>query len=642
MVNARPASPQSLARSHAWFAALVIGVAVLLAYGNTFAVPLIFDDDSSILKNETIRHLWTAWWPPNENGLTVSGRPFLNFTLALNYAAGGTAVRGYHAVNLLIHVLAGYALFGVIRRTLLLPRLAARFGADAVWLALTATLLWVLHPLQTESVTYIIQRAESLVGLLYLLTFWCFIRSTEPGASGKWMWLACGASALGMATKEVMVTAPVMIACYDRVFLSVSWREVWARHGRRHLAIAATWLVLAALVLATGNRGGTAGFGTTVSPVAYAITQIGVVADYLRLACWPQPLIFDYGQFLANGFAEVLLPAALLLLLAVASVYGLWRGHPAGYCGVFFFAVLAPTSSFVPVATQTMNEHRMYLPLAAVAVLFATLVYAVFGRRSLAALLVVALALGGATWRRNADYRTEQSIWEDTVAKRPTNVRALAALGAIQQREGRLDAALATMREAVRLAPAAAEQHNNLGNVWMKLGDWAEAAQCFRNALALKPADPFALNNLGNAYLQLGRGSDALVQLAAAVEAKPDLHEARYNLANTLAAAGRLPEAAKNFVLYLAARPDDAEARSNYGNVLLALHRPDAAVIELERAVRAKPTDAEVRNNFGVALVQAGRPAEGLVQFREAVRLAPQFQQARENAERAARSLSGG
>ena len=330
MVNARPAPSPTEELSRAWLAAVMIGTATLLAYINTFAVPFLFDDGASILQNDTIRSLWRAWWPPNENGLTVSGRPFLNFTLALNYATGGTAVRGYHAVNLLIHALAGCTLFGVVRRTLELPRLVERFGEDATWLALTATLLWVLHPLQTESVTYIIQRAESLVGLLYLLTLWGFIRSTEPGAQGKWIWLACGASVLGMATKEVMVTAPVMIACYDRVFLSGSWREVWKRRGRRHLALAATWVVLAALVLASGNRGGTAGFGTSVSPFAYAITQIGVVADYLRLACWPQPLIFDYGQFLAKGFAAVLWPAMLVLPLAVASIYGLWRGHPAG------------------------------------------------------------------------------------------------------------------------------------------------------------------------------------------------------------------------------------------------------------------------------------------------------------------------
>jgi len=641
MVIARPAPPSSTAMSRGQVAALVIGGTALLAYVNTFAVPFLFDDGASILRNETIHSLWRSWWPPNERGLTVSGRPFLNFTFALNYAVGGTAVRGYHAVNLLIHVLAGLTLFGVVRRTLQLPRLAARFGADAPWLALAATLLWVLHPLQTESVTYLVQRAESLMGLLYLATLWCFIRSVEPGASGQWMWFACGASVLGMATKEVMVTAPVMIACYDRVFLSPSWREVWVRHGRRHLALGATWGVLAALVLASGNRGGTAGFGTSVPPTTYAVTQIGVVADYLRLAGWPHPLVFDYGQFLAKGFVQVAWAALLVLPLTAASAYGLWRGHPAGYCGAFFFAVLAPTSSFVPVATQTMNEHRMYLPLAAVAVLFVTGVYAAIGRRSLAAFLILAVALGASTLRRNSTYRTESDLWEDTVAKRPGNVRALAALGAVYQREERLSDALAVMQQAVQLAPEAPEQHNNLGNVWMKLGRWEEAARCFRDALALSPADPFALNNLGNAYLQLGRGADALVQLSAAVQAKPDLFEARYNLANTLAEAGRFPEAAQHFTTYLAARPDDAEARSNYGNVLLALGHPAAAVVELDRAVRTKPANAEIRNNLGAALIQAGRPADALVQFREAMRLDPNFQQARENAERAARLLGG-
>jgi len=677
-------------------AALVLVGAALLAYHNTFQVPFLFDDNSSIRDNPSIRSLASAWLPPPTGGLTVSGRPLLNFTLAVNYAVSGTEVWSYHAVNLLIHALAGCVLFGIVRRTLLRPpcrSLLARStssgprasrgagdarvptnasGAespasrllqktvetrvsafrdespasrllqpDACGLALAVALLWTLHPLQTEAVTYLVQRAESLVGLLYLLTLWCFIRSVEPEAPPRWRWFAFVACLGGMATKEVMVTAPVMVALYDRVFLATSWREVWEKRGRRHLALAGTWLVLGALVLATGTRGGTAGWGTSVAPLAYALTQIGVVADYLRLAFWPQPLIFDYGQFLVGGAGEVLLPALLVLPLLAMSLYALGRGQPAGYAGVFFFAVLAPTSSLVPVVTQTMNEHRMYLPLAAVAVLFVTAVYSRLGRWSFALFFVGALALGGATVRRNLAYRTELTLWEDTVAKRPASARALAALGAIHQREGRLDAALAALQAAVRVAPASAEAHNNLGNVWMKLGRWAEAAECFQAALARAPAEPFALNNLGNAYLQLGRGSEALVQLAAAVRAKPDLHEARFNLANTLAQAGRLDEAATHFAILLAARPDDAEARSNFGEVLRQLGRAPEGLAQLEAAVRLKPGSAVLHNNLGGALAEAGRPAEALAQFREAVRLDPNFKQARENAERAARQIGG-
>ncbi len=649
-----PPAPASARFRDTLLAGLIIAGGVALAYHNTFSVPFLFDDNSSIRDNPTIRSLATAWSPPATGGLTVSGRPLLNFSLALNYALSGTAVWSYHLLNLLIHAAAGCTLFGVVRRTLLTvgrdfqipPMTPAWRGSetppykqDATWLALAVALLWTLHPLQTESVTYIVQRAESLVGLMYLLTLWCFIRSAEPGAAKIWAPLAFFACLLGMAAKEVMVTAPVMIALYDRIFLSDAWREVWQKRGRLHLALVATWLLLAWLVFSTGNRGGTAGLGGEVSPWAYALTQIGAVVHYLRLAAWPQPLVFDYGTALAGGWGEVWWQAFVLLPLAAASLWAAWRGKAAGWCGVFFFAVLAPSSSFMPVVTQTMNEHRVYLALAAVVTLAVTGLYSLWGRRSFVVFAVVAVALTVVTIRRNQDYRTELALWEDTVLKRPGNARALGSLGAVHQSEGRLDQARAVLQEAARIAPRSAEAQNNLGNVWMKLGQWSEAAAGFQRALALKPDDPFALNNLGNAFLQLGRGRDAIAQFEAALHAKPDFAEPRYNLANTLAQAGRLPEAATHYAALLEIRPDDAEARSNYGQVLQSLGRGSEAIAQHETAVSLQPGNARLHNNLGVAFAQAGRPAEALASFNEAVRLDPSFQEAQMNAARAARSV---
>ncbi|MCX6950853.1 MAG: hypothetical protein NTV51_01505, partial [Verrucomicrobia bacterium] len=143
-------------------AAALLVLAAFAAYANSFGGTWVFDDIASVVNNATIRDWRTAFFPPNSGGVTVSGRPVLNASFALSYALSGSAPWGHHLVNLLIHTLAGLALFGFARRTLLLPSLAARWGRDATPLAFAIALLWTLHPLQTESVTYLVQRAESL------------------------------------------------------------------------------------------------------------------------------------------------------------------------------------------------------------------------------------------------------------------------------------------------------------------------------------------------------------------------------------------------------------------------------------------------------------------------------------------------
>ncbi len=664
MANSRPdaIAPASVAPRGAIWAAALIAVAALLAYANSFSVPFIFDDDSSIKDNPTIRSLTTAWSPPTGGGHTVSGRPFLNFTLALNYAAGGTAVWGYHLVNLLIHVLAGCTLFGIVRRTLERPLCRSLFTGDSgrapssggakspvnrllppdtFLLALAVALLWTLHPLQTQAVTYIVQRAESLVSLMYLLTLWCFVRSVESEAPRKWQvlsWIAC---LLGMGSKEVMVSAPLMVALYDRVFVAGSWRETWRQRSYFHLALLATWLWLAWLVIGTAERGGTAGFGTGVSPLAYALTQVGAIAHHLRLAFWPHPLVFDYGKGLVTGFGAIWWQALVLIPLALASIWSAVRGRPAGWLGIFFFAVLAPSSSVVPVLTQTMSEHRFYLALAAVIAVTVIGLHRWLGRRSLVVWLFVVVALGATTIRRNHDYRSELAIWEDTVVKRPENIRALAALGAIHQAAGRLEEARVLLQEAVRLAPDSVEAVNNLGNAWMKAGNWEEAARCFERALVLQPREPYALNNLGNARLQQGRAAEAIGHFEAAIRAKPDFPEPRFNLANTLAQTGRMADALTHYDYYLRLKPDDVEARSNYAATLQMTRRFADAVMQLEFAVRLRPTDAELQNNLGAALAQAGKTAEAVKHFETALQLRPDFAGARENLERATGAAAG-
>ena len=627
-MNAPSASHDSHRRA-IWLAGGGLMLAAFAAYHNSLAGPFVFDDGPAIVENPSIRRLWPLGpllAPGLDGGVTVSGRPLVNLTFALNYALGGGSVGGYHLVNLFIHALAGLTLFGVVRRTW------ARFRpAEALPAAFCVALLWLLHPLQTAAVTYMVQRAESLVALCYLLTLYGFIRGAEAAPPGRWFGLSVGACLAGMASKEVMVTAPLLVLLYDRTFVAGTFREAWRLRWRYYLGLAATWLLLAWLVTGTAGRGGTAGFGTTVGPWSYLLTQCQAIVHYLRLAVWPDPLVFDYGTATVRRLGDVWPQALLLVALAAGTVFALVRRPVWGFAGAWFFLILAPSSSIVPVASQTMAEHRMYLPLAALVALVVAGLQARLGRRSVVACGVLAAVLMGLTLRRNPDYRSEAGLWADTVAKQPANGRAHNNLGKALFAAGRPEESLATYAEAIRLEPAVPEPYYNLGLALARLQRPAEAAARYEEALRLQPAYPEAHNNLGNVLLAAGRLDEAGVHYEEAVRLKPGFAEAHSNLANVRLEQGRGPEAIRHGEAAVRLDPRAAAARYNLGNALVQAGRLPEALSHYEEALRLKPDYADVANNLGNVLVELGRLPEAVTIYEQAVRLDPAYADPRRN-----------
>ncbi len=522
----------------------LIVLAGLLAYANSFQGCLFLDDVHAIVENPRIRT-----FPPS--GLRPwQPRSLALLSLSLNYALDQLHVRGYHAFNLAIHLLAGLTLYGLVRRSLLHLADDSLYRRHAAGLALTVALLWTAHPLQTQSVTYIVQRMESLMGLFFLLTLYCLLRAADAQVSGArrgWYSLAVFCCGLGMASKEVMVVAPLVALFYDRIFLASSWREVLRRRGAVHFALACTALLLAAsvrLAVADGIRNPSAGFHLPMlTPWMYVRSQPGVVLHYLRLCFWPYPLCIDYAWPVAEQPHEIVLPGLVLLGLLALTGWALWRRPRLGFLGACFFLILAPTSSILPIF-DLAAEQRMYLPLAAVQTLAvlgaATLLDRLAQRanwtegeqrlRSAAIVGSVACLLATMTFLRNEEYQSPLSIWGAVVELRPDNARARFNLAAEFQKVGRLADAEREYRAAVRLRPAEADWRVDLVKLLLTQGRADDAEEQIRDLLRHGAPDARAYEQFGLFLAARGKRQEAIAYFEQALHLDPGLEHATAHL----------------------------------------------------------------------------------------------------------------
>ncbi|HEX5069703.1 MAG TPA: tetratricopeptide repeat protein [Vicinamibacterales bacterium] len=514
--------------------AVVLILLAIAAYSNSFSGVLIGDDDAGIANNQSIRSLSTALAPPADT--TVAGRPVANLTFAINYAiAGGTSdLSSYHFINLAIHVLAGLLLFGVARRTLTSPALNDRFGGASAPLALVIAAIWIVHPLNTQAVTFLVQRVESLMGLFYLATLYCAIRAAESDLGDrKWIAAAIAACALGMATKETMVGAPILAT----LWLWICWPGKLSASGFLQLAggLAGTWVIVLALAF-TDARPQSAGFDVAGwTPLLYLRTQAEVIVHYLRLVFWPVPLVFQYAWLPPASWAMVWPQAALLVVLGLATLIALIRRLPVGLIGAAFFLILGPSSSLLPVATEVAAEHRMYLPLAAVIAVVVLAAFRIARRFSISVTVsraagwvaagVAVVLLIGATHARNRVYASPEAMALDVVTSRPQNAQAQLTYGVVLMNQKQFAAAESHLRAASTLplspstneAMSRAVAHLYLGLALSSQQKFEEAAAELQQAIALRPDSLRAYAPLAEAQLSLKRPRDAVATLETAL-----------------------------------------------------------------------------------------------------------------------------
>jgi tetratricopeptide (TPR) repeat protein len=580
--------PEKTKGFHDWRAPALLVALVCVVYGNSLRGPFIFDDIDAIQNNPTVRVLIPS--KPSRVQSTVGGRPILRLSFYVDWLIGGDHVEIFHATNLLIHLGAALLIWGITRRNLSSDFWKGRFAGSETWLAAIVAMIWAVHPLDTESVTYIVQRAESMAGLFYLAVIYCLLRCAG-GNSGFWSVLAAAACALGVGTKEMVATAPIMALIYDRTFLAGSFAAALRARWRFYTGQAAC-LILAGFLIAGGARSHTVGFHLGLSSLEYARTQMAAIAHYLRLAIWPRGLVIDDDMTVLWHWNDVAWWGWSIPAMVIGSAIAFWRRPWLGFLGAWFFVILAPSSSFLPIVSEFSAEHRMYLPLISLAALAVIGGWELAGRLKLQevaprAAIVIVLALALTTSARNSVYSSAELIWNDAIAKRPDNARAYYNLGYTFLEEGK----------------------DFPGGSQERIDHSKRAAAEFYKSIQLWPGYPPSAMKLAEAMVNMDEFKGAEELYGQIVhKGAPYSIEAYYQRATLRARREDWAEAKQDYEAALALNPDEPDTHYRLGIVLQKMQDWKGARREIETSLRLQPDNWDAMERLAQVKVREENP----------------------------------
>ncbi len=670
-----------------WGALMLIAFVAVVIYSNIYRAPFVFDGTAQIEKKVKIRDL------KNYLSLSVlrSSRPIVDVTFALNYKFGRLDLFGYHLVNVLVHVINGFLVyflsFNVFKRLYsssrqqFAPVTASTIRANPKQrtsrtrraavnkkraasesliplMALFAALIFVAHPIQTQAVTYTVQRYTSMAAMFYLASVILYIRaralysdSNGTGSTPKalaYFTLSFLCGMLAFLSKENTASLPGVIILseyflFDRTWQGWKKKIVWFGSG---------FLLLGVFFLyVSGFFRGDLQFGSLLEDVSglmketgavsrwsYLCTQFNVVAIYIRLLFIPIGQNLDYMYPFKVGFFDGYTPAAFLFLIAIIGL-GIWsiKKRPVISFGIFwFFITLSVESSIIPIS-DALFEHRLYLPMFGFALVVIYLVFDLLSeRRSWAVVTSISIIiyLGVTTYVRNKVWQDPIILWTDVVSKNPKNHRGHNNLGFALNDKGRLKLAVEHLLEAIRIKPGFALAHTNFGAVLLRQGRVEEAIDHFAEALLIAPFSVQIHINLGAALANKGEFEEATRHFSEALRINPALAEAHNGLGNVYATQGRFTEAVKHWSKALEINPDYASAHYNLAIVLEQRGLIRKAKGHLSDAVRINPDYAEAHANLGFILERQGDIVGANRHFFKALQIKPGLVKARRGLEK--------
>lgn len=534
---------------------IILAILGLIVYSKAVLAPFVFDDDFYIINNPWIRSL--------RNFTDLSAMRYAaDLSFALNYKISGLNPVGFHLTNIAVHILNSFLVYLLINAIFETPFMKDAFkgeGATGIQagIAFISSIIFLVHPVQTQAVTYVTQRYASLAAFFYLSALVLYLNSrlvadARPSRGhGALYILSIGSAVLAMKTKEISFTLPFAIALFELTLFSPGKQRRW----RLLIPFILTLFIIPASLMAQRIYGGYGEAGrymslrkieelSAMSKYTYLITSSTVIMTYLRLIFWPANQHFDYFYPPAKSLFEprVFLSSLALASIIVISVYLLIRSIKSGKgysflisLGViWFFITLSIESSIIPIR-DVISEHRVYLPsigviLSSVSAAFC-IKEAVQRRRGLKAFtvavsVVLALPLGAAAYMRNAVWSDKFALYSDEVAKNPYVVSPRINLGTAYFEEGMLKEAAAQFKKAVEIKPTHLIAHNDLAEVYRLLGFDNEAISEFKTITALSPTNAKAHYNLGVLYLKKKLIKEAEAEFAEVVRLNPKNSEA--------------------------------------------------------------------------------------------------------------------
>jgi len=676
------------------------------AYYNSFHGELQFDDEATLAKNLKLKYGEIIFNRVAFLSYLYGNRFIADITFGLNYYYGGFDVRWYHITNFLIHLFNGILIFYLVLLTMRSSRLPATYRERSLPVALISSAVFLLHPIQTQAVSYISQRYESLASFFYLCSLLAYIKARllisqksevrsqklklktqnselrthrlKPAATRYALYAVSIISGiLALGSKEIAITIPVIILLYDFYFLED--RPFLKRITGPGVFIILS-LIAGVFMLIGFSRGIEAGFSVrSFTPLEYLMTQFRVLTTYIRLIFLPVNQNLDYDFRVSKSLLEIdtLLSLLFILILIAAAIISFRRWRLGSFFILWFFIILAPTSSIIPII-DPIFEHRVYLASAGIFIIVSDMLSRWIlmhpspspsparGEGTIQQLKAIyqedyppipPLLKGGISevsphpnplpqgereqnnpppLRGGGEGEGEITFSEqkyNRIAVCVVIILMVLLTAATFQRNRVWVTKLSLWEDAARKSPMKARVHNDLGFTYQEHGRINEAVQEYKTALRLNPYYAIGHNNLGLMYYEQGQMNEAISKFKTAIMLNPDYAEAHNNLGNAYNSQGRTDEAIREFGTAIRLKPDYAEAHNNIGLVYMALGLSDKAILHYQYALRLNQNLVRTHNNLGLAYKQKGLINEAMQEFQTALRIQPDFIEARRNLE---------